>query len=81
MTEYKIIITQTNEFTSDFDSPDEAAKCAYEAIWDETTGDYSYHVEVRKVAENHRPSGYMEENGKAYTCNIPGIKYIGTIKE
>ena len=78
MTEYKIIITQTNEFTSDFDSPDEAAKCAYEAIWDETTGDYSYHVEVKKLIQSHEPlSGnkynYITEDGKFFTYNIQEV--------
>jgi len=78
MTEYKIIITQTNQFTSDFDSPDEAAKCAYEAIWDETTGDYSYHVEVKKLVQSHEPLSdvkynYITEDGKFFTYNIQEV--------
>ena len=81
MAEYKIIVTQTNVWTEEFDNPDEAAKSAYAAIWDETTGDYRYNVEVRKSGYNHRPSGYDSEDGRPYTCHTPAIKYNTTIKE
>jgi len=49
MTQYRIIVTQTNEWVGDFENQREAAKEAYNAIWDESTGDYDYRVSVVPV--------------------------------
>jgi len=49
MTEYRIIVTQTNEWAGDYRSRREAARAAYDAIWDETTGDYDYCVSIVPV--------------------------------
>ena len=49
MTEYRIIVTQTNEWAGAYRSRREAARAAYDAIWDETTGDYDYCVSIVPV--------------------------------
>ena len=83
MPKYIIKVTQTNEWVEDeANSRDEAAKAAYEAIWDDTTGRYGFAVDIKEFHRlEHTTTSTIEgplpkedwyklENGLPYTFSV-----------